>query len=211
MKSSKINVTRKTSESKIGVYIDFSTLDKNYRQLIKTPYAFLSHMIEHAAYRSGITIKTEVELDNFEMAHLVCEDLGIAFGKAVAEYVKDNYTNGVTGFGDAMGMIDEALSRCVMSFESRTYFSMSSSMNIPIMTENFLSEDLKVFLDGFCQGANCTMQIDLIKGENGHHIWEAIFRSFGSCLKNVLFLDDKRKGLTSGVAGKIEFEIEKKD
>ena len=30
-------------------------------------------------------------------------------------------------------------------------------------------------LEGFAQGL-CTLHIDLVKGHNGHHIWEAIYR-----------------------------------
>ena len=70
------------------------------------------------------------------------------------------------------------------------------------------SEELLVFIDAFCQGAGCTVQIDLTRGENTHHIWEAIFRSFGVALKNVFTVDESRKGMTSGVAGKVTFEVE---
>ena len=70
------------------------------------------------------------------------------------------------------------------------------------------SQDLAVFLDGFSQGACCTLQIDVIRGVNGHHIWEAVFRSFGEALNRVLEVSEKRMGKTSGVAGKIDWEIE---
>ena len=52
------------------------------------------------------------------------------------------------------------------------------------------------------------MQIDLTRGENTHHIWEAVFRSFGTALKNAFTIDPARSGMTSGVAGKVTFEVE---
>ena len=81
---------------------------------------------------------------------------------------------------------------------------------MPTETEGMLSEDLETFLEGFVQGAMCTLQIDLFKGHNGHHVWEAIYRSFGVALNRAFVLSEKRKGMTSGVAGKITFEVEKK-
>ena len=70
-----------------------------------------------------------------------------------------------------------------------------------------LSEDLQTFLEGFAQGAMCTLHVDLLKGSNGHHIWEAIYRAFGSALNKVVAVDESRIGKTSGVAGKIEWTI----
>ena len=65
----------------------------------------------------------------------------------------------------------------------------------------YVSEDLETFLEGFVQGAMCTMHIDLYKGHNGHHIWEAIYRAVGSALNKTLTVEQSRKGKTSGVGG----------
>lgn len=205
----KITVTRKTTESVMSVTLDFSPLKPDYRKNIDTSIPFLNHMIEHIAWRSGVNIETKVTLSDFVLTHLIVEDLGIALGKAVGEYIKRNTQNGVVGFGDARGMIDEALAQTVMSFESRTYFSIDYHENpLTESVEGMDTHDLETFLEGFAQGANCTLQIDLFKGHNGHHIWEAIYRSMGSCLKAVLTKDSARAGMTSGVAGVVSFEIE---
>lgn len=202
-------VTRKTTESKIKVSIDFNGLSSDYRAKINTPMAFLSHMIEHLAYRGNFTITTELSLDKFDLGHIICEDLGITIGKAISEYIKASGIYGVMGYGDGTSIIDEAMAQSVISFESRTYFNFSKgSVEIPTRVEGMLSEDILTFLEGFCQGANCTLHIDLKKGENGHHIWEAIFRSLGVALKNALYLDEKMVGRTAGVAGNITFETE---
>ena len=68
------------------------------------------------------------------------------------------------------------------------------------------SEDLITFLDGFAQGAQCTLQVEVRKGANGHHIWEAAFRAVGLALKQVLTVTESRKSMTSGVAGKVVFD-----
>ena len=81
-------------------------------------------------------------------------------------------------------------------------------MTIPDETEDMHSEDLEVFLEGFAQGANCTLHVDILKGVNAHHIWEAVYRSFGLCLGRALAKDENRKNMTSGVAGHIDWVIE---
>ena len=69
------------------------------------------------------------------------------------------------------------------------------------------SEELITFLDGFVQGARCTLHIDIEKGKNGHHIWEAVYRAFGIALGCALSVDFAREGLTSGVAGEVVYEV----
>ena len=202
-----IKAVRKTTESVMGIILDFSPLAPNYREKICTPIPFLNHMIEHIAYRAGFNIKTTTELTDFTLTHLITEDLGIALGKAVKEYI--DTTDGAMGFGDAVGMIDEARASAAISFESRAYIDIDYHGNdIPAETEGMLSEDLETFLEGFTQGAMCTLHIDLYKGHNGHHIWEAIYRALGSALNRAVAVSEERKGKTSGVAGKIEWTIE---
>lgn len=203
----KIKVTRKTTESEIKVTLDFSPLKSDYRKRIKTPLPFLNHMIEHIAYRGGFNIEVDLQLDEFTLTHVICEDLGIALGKAAKEYI--DRTDGAAGFGDAIGIIDEAKAQCAISFESRSYCDIDyNGIEIGSRTEGVDAEDLETFLEGFAQGAACTLHIDLLKGHNGHHIWEAIYRAFGSALGNTFAVSESRKGKTAGVAGKIDWIVE---
>ena len=204
----RIEVIRKTTESKMSVTLDFSPLSPDYRSKIDTPIVFLNHMIEHIAWRSGVNVELKCELDKFMLTHVICEDLGIALGKAVSEYISKNTDKGVIGYGDGLSIIDEARAITALSFEGRAYFNIEYRKNEPAQSvEGMYSEDLVTFLEGFAQGACCTMHVVLDSGVNGHHIWEAIFRSFGVALKNTLAIDPQRAGMTSGVAGKINWEI----
>lgn len=202
-----IKVIRKTTESEMTVTLDFSPLKSNYREYINTGITFLNHMIEHIAWRGGFNIEVNVKLDKFVLTHVIAEDLGIALGKAVREYILS--TDGVQGYGDAVGIIDEAKAQCAVSFEERAYCDMDfNGIGGGECVEGMNSEDLETFLEGFAQGAMCTLHVDLIKGHNGHHIWEAIYRAFGIALNRTLMVSEERKGRTAGVAGKIEWVIE---
>ncbi|MCX7715122.1 MAG: hypothetical protein N2171_05295 [Clostridia bacterium] len=205
----KVKVNRKTTESEIDVILDFSPLKSNYRERINTPIPFLNHMMEHIAWRGGFNIETEIKLDKFILTHVICEDLGIAMGKAAAEFIKRSTEKGVMGYGDAIGIIDEAKAECAISFENRAYFNIDyHGILLSEKVEGMESQDLEAFLEGFVQGACCTMHIDLFKGVNGHHIWEAIFRSVGAALNRAFASNPARAGMTSGVAGNIEWTIE---
>lgn len=203
----KIKVTRKTTESEMTVTLDFSPLKPDYRKHIKTPMPFLNHMIEHIAYRGGFNIDVDTKLDEFVLTHVICEDLGIALGKAAKEYI--DRTDGAIGFGDAIGIIDEAKAQTCVSFEERAYCDISyNGISLAQRVEGMDTEDLETFLEGFAQGAACTLHADLLKGRNGHHIWEAIFRSLGTALGRAFAVSDERKGKTAGVAGRIDWTVE---
>lgn len=200
----KITVTRKTSESKILVKIEKGAVKPNYRSKIRTPLVFLNHMIEHIVWRAALNIDISMSFDNFELAHLVCEDVGMTLGKAVGEYVR---LNNPSGYGFATGIIDEASADAVISFEDRSLFVFDKNVDYSETVEGMPAEELLTFLDGFAQGARCTLHVYLRRGENGHHIWEAVYRAVGIALGQALSIDSEREGLTSGVAGKVEYEI----
>ncbi len=200
----KITVTRKTTESSIRVAIEKGALKPDYREKIKTPLPFLNHMIEHIAWRAALNIEIEMTLDEFELTHLVTEDVSMTLGRAVGEFVK---LNNPSGYGFGVGIIDEAKAEAVISFEDRSYLDFTADTDYDEMVEGMPAEELLTFLDGFAQGARCTLHIDVLKGENGHHIWEAVYRAFGIALGNALSVDESRKGLTSGVAGKVTYEV----
>ncbi len=203
-----ICVTRKTTESYMTVKLDAASLAADYRKKIKTHAPFFSHMIEHIAWRSGITIETDFSLDEYKLDHVIYEDLGITLGKALRAFVWENRADGATGYGDGIGIIDEARALCAISFEERAYISLTSDVAVPTTTEAVLSEDLETFLEGICQGAQCTLHVHVESGKNGHHIWEAVFRSLGIALGRALYRDPARKNRSAGVAGAVNFTIE---
>lgn len=202
-----IKVIRKTTESEMTVELDFSPVKPDCREKINTGITFLNHMIEHIAWRGNFNIEVSVKLDKLVLTHVIAEDLGMALGKAAREYILR--TDGAQGYGDATGIIDEAKAQCAISFEERAYCNVDyNGKELSETVEGMYSEDLETFLEGFAQGAMCTLHIDLQKGHNGHHIWEAIYRAFGTALNRAFEVLEERKGKTAGVAGKIEWIVE---
>lgn len=203
-----ITCERKTAESQITVKLDFGPRHAGLKQGLQTTLPFFNHMLEQMVWRGEFNLEAKVELQDFYLTHVICEDVGLTFGVALREYVERKLSDGIVGHGFALATIDEALARAVISFENRAYLDLSHpGINIPLQTENTNSEDLQAFLEGFVQGARCTLHLDLLKGKNGHHIWEALFRSLGGALGRALRQREWRKGMTAGVAGPIQINI----
>ena len=201
--------TRKTAESEVRVKLDLVPPHAAVKKNLKTTMPFLNHMLEQLVWRGEFNLEVEVVLTDFFLYHVICEDVGTTLGQAVRACVEARREEGLQGYGFALATIDEALARAVLSFEGRASLHFhTAGPGIPPQTENTNSEDLQTFFEGFVQGAGCTLHLDLLRGTNGHHIWEALFRSCGEALRNALTSREQRRGMTAGVAGPVEQKVE---
>ena len=126
-------------------------------------------------------------------AHHTVEDVGICFGQAFDKAIGGK--EGINRYGHAYVPLDEALSRVVIDFSGRPGVEYSASY--PRQYINDFDVDLiHEFFQGFCNHAMVTLHIDNLKGENGHHIAETIFKAFGRAFryaKEVDFLNNGNK------------------
>jgi histidinol dehydrogenase len=192
---------RITRESLIQLEIDTGERYPDINEKIKTPLHFFNHMIEHISWRSCMNIGVSTSVTHYPFGHVICEDVGMTMGYAFAELWRQRMKEGTNGEGEATGIIDEAMSRVAMSFEDRAQFCFTSMASMSERVEDMLSADLQNFFAGFAQGAKCTIHVDILKGDDPHHVWESAFRAFGTCLKRVFEPNPWRKGTTPGVKG----------
>ena len=200
----RISIRRLTRESEIVV-----TLDDSPRRdfQLDTGIDFFNHMIEHIAWRSCLNIDVQYTNTQFRLTHVITEDTGIVMGMAFAELIKNKMASGVEGAGSGILGIDEAMALSNVSFEGRSVatfnFDAAPGLAIPQL-EDALSADLKEFFRGFVQGARATVFIQAFGGEDPHHCWESVYRSFGLALKEALKPNPWRAGTTAGVKGTME-------
>ena len=209
-----ISVKRKTNESVMVVTVNDGPRDPEAKKGLNTPLTFYNHMMEQIAWRAELNISLDVHLDHFALNHVICEDLGITFGKAISAMMDKKQKLGAPGYGFSYGNIDEAMARSVIGFEKRAYLELNfNEIKVPESVEGINSEDLVSFLEGFVQGAQATLHLDLLKGRDnhGHHQWESIFRAFGDSLRSAMLIREWRKDMAAGVAGEINYEIEEKE
>jgi len=204
-----ITVRRGTSESRIAVTVAYGPRDDAFRRKIDTPLYFFNHMLETVSWRACLNIVVSVEMPDYKLTHVICEDVGLALGEAFFELFNRELARGINGAGAAVVCMDEALGRAVVSFEERALLVADERLQVGReLVEDMQQADLIAFFEGFAQGAKATVHLDLIRGSNPHHVWECVFRAFGEALRAAFSDCPWRKGTTPGVKGRVSLEKE---
>jgi imidazoleglycerol-phosphate dehydratase len=185
-------VTRTTKETDLRVLVD---LDGRGEGRIKTGIGFFDHMLEALARHGLLDLTVEARGDLHVDGHHTVEDTGIVLGQAIAKALGDRA--GVRRYADAMVPLDEALVRCVMDVSGRPYLSYQ----IEIPNWQMLG-DYDVFLTpeffrALTLNAGLTVHLDLVRGDNPHHIVEAAFKAFARALDAATLQDARVTGVPS--------------
>ncbi len=182
---------RTTGETDISLTL---TLDGQGRADVDSDVPFLDHMLTlfavHGFFNLTLRAKGDIEVDY----HHSVEDIGICLGQAFAESLGDK--GGVNRYGCCYLPMDETLVRVVADLSNRPY--MHFNVTIPDQKlGNFDTALTKEFLRAFAQHAGVTLHVDLLHGENSHHIIEAVFKGLGRCMNEATERKDSIKGVLS--------------
>jgi len=185
-------IRRTTKETDLHVVVD---LDGKGEAHVRTGIGFLDHMLEALARHALLDLTVEAQGDLHVDGHHTVEDTGIALGLALARALGDRA--GIRRYGDALVPLDEALVRAVVDVSGRPYLSY----NIEIAKWQMLG-DFDVFLTpeffrALVLNAGLTVHLDLVRGDNPHHIVEAAFKAFARALDAATMLDPRVVGIPS--------------
>jgi imidazoleglycerol-phosphate dehydratase len=185
-------ISRTTKETDLHVRLD---LDGRGDAHVMTGIGFFDHMLEALARHSLMDLNVEARGDLHVDGHHTVEDTGIVLGQAIAQALGDRA--GIRRYADAMVPLDEALVRCVVDVSGRPFLSY----NIDIPKWQMLGE-YDVFLTpeffrAVVLNAGLTVHLDLVRGDNPHHIVEAAFKSFARALDMATTLDPRVSGVPS--------------
>jgi imidazoleglycerol-phosphate dehydratase len=185
-------IRRRTKETNLHVRVD---LDGRGEAQVRTGIGFFDHMLEALARHALLDLTLEGEGDLHVDGHHTVEDTGIALGQALAQALGDRA--GIRRFGDALVPLDEALVRAVIDVSGRPYLWY----NIEIAKWQMLG-DYDVFLTpeffrALVLNAGLTAHLDLMRGDNPHHIVEAAFKAFARALDAATTLDPRVTGVPS--------------
>lgn len=184
-------IKRKTRETEVFVELD---LDGNGLHQIDTEITFLSHMLTlfsvHSLCNLKLAARGDMEVDD----HHTVEDIGICLGEAIKLALGDK--KGITRYGSATIPMDEALARVVMDLSNRPY--LVYDVAVPAEKLGVLStENIKEFFQAVVSHAGITMHIDLVRGENSHHIIEAVFKAFARAFREAISIEPNIEGVWS--------------
>jgi len=220
MKKRQANISRNTNETKISVRLD---LDGKGKASVKTGIPFFDHMLtlfaKHATMDLQLKCKGDLEVD----AHHTVEDCGIALGQAFATALGDKKGIRRYGFGfdpknpftgEAFVPMDECLARCVVDFGGRPHLvwrgldkfsqkQISGAEKNQDVSSAFRFGLAREFFQGFANEARCNLHLELLYGDEPHHIVEALFKAFARAVDAARRHDPRIAGQLPSTKGKL--------
>ena len=197
MTDRKAKTQRDTLETKISVDVN---LDGQGTSEMTTGIPFLEHMLDQVARHGMIDLNIKADGDLEIDGHHTVEDIGITLGQAFRDAMGDK--KGIRRYGHAYVPLDEALSRVVIDFSGRPGLEYNVDIARSKVGE-FDVELLHEFFQGFCNHAQATIHIDNIRGVNGHHIAETVFKAFGRAVRMALEIDPRMQGILPSTKGSL--------
>ncbi len=219
MKARSSQIKRHTLETRISVRLN---LDGAGRSKIRTGIPFFDHMLTLFAKHATVDLDLRCDGDLAVDAHHTVEDCGIALGQAVATALGDKrgicrYGHGFDPrnpfTGEAYVPMDECLARCVVDFSGRPYlvwrgldkFSMkiTDAEKRQDMSSAFRFGLAREFFQGFTNEARCNLHLELLYGDEPHHIVEALFKAFARAVDAARRHDPRIAGRLPSTKGKL--------
>ena len=199
MQPRKAELHRVTQETQIVIKLE---IDGQGRSSIRTGLPFFDHMLtllaKHAVLNLHLRCRGDLEVD----AHHTVEDCGLALGQAFRQALGDK--TGIrrygTGFhpqnpftGEAYVPMDECLTRCVIDFSGRPYLVWRGLDKLAFkkLTHQEKHQDMssafrfglaREFFQAFANEARCNLHLELLYGDEPHHVVEGLFKAFAKAI-----------------------------
>jgi imidazoleglycerol-phosphate dehydratase len=184
-------VERKTKETEIVVAVD---LEGSGKAEIETGMPFFNHMLDSFSRHGLFDIKLQARGDLEVDYHHTVEDVGLALGEAFKKALGDKH--GIRRFGEASCPLDETLAKVVIDLSGRPYLSYNVKIR-PGRVGSFDTDLPHEFYAAFTNQLGMNLHIDVIRGENPHHIIEACFKAFARAMDMATGFDERIRGVLS--------------
>jgi imidazoleglycerol-phosphate dehydratase len=220
MKSRQARLKRHTLETQISVSLN---LDGGGKSQIKTGIPFFDHMLTLFARHAVVDLKLRCLGDLEVDAHHTVEDCGIALGQAFAAALGDK--RGIRRYGhgfhpknpftgEAYVPMDECLARCVVDFSGRPHLvwrgldqfsqkKISEAEKRQDASSAFRFGLAREFFQAFANEARCNLHLELLHGDEPHHIVEALFKAFARAVDAARQFDPRIAGQLPSTKGKL--------
>ncbi len=188
-------VARSTKETRIRVAVD---VDGAGKAAISTGLGFFDHMLESFAKHSAMDIEIDAKGDLHIDPHHTMEDVGIVLGQAFRQACGDY--GKVIRFAHAYIPMDETLARAAIDLCNRPYLVWKVKFARDKVGE-IDTELFKEFFHAFAMNAGACVHIELLYGENSHHIAEACFKALARAARGAAAPDARLGGQVASTKG----------
>jgi imidazoleglycerol-phosphate dehydratase len=178
-------IDRRTAETQIRFALNVDgtgTFDNS------TGIRFLDHMLDLVARHGGFDLKVKATGDLDVDQHHTVEDVGIAFGEAVAKALGDK--RGINRAGYFVMPMDETLAVAAIDLSGRPHTVVDTKVKVRLVGD-LQTELVHDFFEGFAMADRANVHVKVMYGRSNHHKIEAVFKAFGRALR-VACARDKR-------------------
>jgi imidazoleglycerol-phosphate dehydratase len=116
--------------------------------------------------------------------------------------------------GEAYVPMDECLARCVIDFSGRPYLvwrglsdlahrKLSTAEKRQDMSSAFRFGLAREFFQAFANEARCNLHLELLYGDEPHHVCEALFKAFAKAVDVACQRDPRIAGQLPSTKGKL--------
>jgi imidazoleglycerol-phosphate dehydratase len=188
-RSASIERITKETQIKLTLEIDGKGVAK-----ICSSVPFLDHMLDlftrHGLFDLQVEAKGDIDID----FHHTVEDIGIVLGQAFREALGDK--KGIRRYGQASVPMDETQASVAVDLSGRPY--MVYNVKLPkVKIGEFDVELAREFFQAFANNAGANLHINVLYGDNVHHILEACFKGMARALDMATQVDPRIVGVLS--------------
>ena len=191
----KSKIERKTKETDINLELN---LDGKGLSEVDTGIPFMDHMLSLMAAHGFMDLKLKGKGDTEIDDHHTVEDLGICLGMAIKDALGEK--RGIRRYGQAIVPMDEALARVVMDVSNRPVLCY----RVPLKKRTTGTFDvglIREFFRALVTNSGMTIHVDLLTGEEPHHVSEALFKAFARALDQAAGPEDRLSGNVPSTKG----------
>jgi imidazoleglycerol-phosphate dehydratase len=190
-------VSRQTAETDIVITL---AVDGRGTAKIDTGVSFLDHMLtlfaKHGLFDLTVKAKGDTDVDY----HHTVEDVGLVLGQAFKEALGSKV--GIRRYGFFFLPMDESLVRVVLDVGGRPHLVYQAEA--PTMfVRDFNIVLVKEFCRAFSNTLGANLHVQLLYGEEPHHVAEAVFKGLARALDIATQIEPRAADLLPSTKGKI--------
>ena len=190
-------INRKTSETELSATVN---VDGTGAYDVKTGVGFLDHMLEQLARHSLADITLAATGDLHIDFHHTTEDCGIALGQAFSKALGER--KGIRRYASLDLAMDETLVRAAIDVSGRPFLVWNVAFTRGKIGD-FDTELVREWFQAFAMHAGVTLHVELLHGENNHHIAEACFKALARSLREATEIDPRQKDRIPSTKGSL--------
>jgi imidazoleglycerol-phosphate dehydratase len=190
-------VSRKTAETDISITL---SVDGTGVSKVSTGVAFFDHMLtlfaKHGLFDLALKARGDVDVDY----HHTVEDVGLVLGQAFRKALGEKV--GIRRYGFFILPMDETLARVVVDVGGRPHLVYRVEAQ-SMFVRDFNLVLVKEFCRAFSNALGANLHVELIYGEEPHHIAEAVFKCLGRAVDAATQIEPRAANLLPSTKGSL--------